>query len=294
MVVDIQKHANDQILEWKWSSNYALMERPFWTSAYLVDHIMIDCGAPGSVAEMERFLQNLPEKEFPVACYLTHAHEDHAGTGHFLVEKYNIPVYCPPNSVSILKKGWDYKEYRKMTWGETGVIGFDALPFSSQFETPSGFLFDTLHMPGHSFDLHAFIEKKQGWAFLGDMMQPQYQMLFGHTCEIQEDIKVIVESLEKLYNFSEGIDNLQMFVSGRGVYFGRELIQTRIQEIHDLHHKVHEVNELLDPDLKPVKKIKRILKALFGGESLIGRMTEGELSRANMILSYLNWPLEGE
>lgn len=269
------------------------MERPFWTSLYLVDRVLIDCGAPGSVEELDHFFQGLSEEQFPVACYLTHAHEDHAGTGHFLTKKYGIPVYCPLESVSLLKEGWDYKEYRKMTWGKTGVIGFDAIPYETHFETPSGFLFDTLPMPGHSPDLHAFIEKKKGWAFLGDMMQPQYQMLFGHTCEIQEDIKIIVESLKKLYKFTDGIQDLQMFVSGRGVFFGRELIRTRIQEIHDLHQKIHEANAKLEPELKPARKMKRLLKVLFGGESLIGKMTGGELSRANMIISYLKWPLEG-
>ncbi|MFX1236595.1 MAG: MBL fold metallo-hydrolase [Promethearchaeota archaeon] len=85
------------------------MEKPFWTSAYLVDRILIDCGVLGSVGEMDQFLRTLPKKDFPIACYLTHTHEDHAGTGSFLLKKYRIPVYCPPGSVELLKKGWDYK-----------------------------------------------------------------------------------------------------------------------------------------------------------------------------------------
>jgi glyoxylase-like metal-dependent hydrolase (beta-lactamase superfamily II) len=291
MVVEIVHHANGQILEWKWSTNNALMEKPFWTSAYLLDQILIDCGAPASVAEMDTFLQNLPREQFPIACYLTHAHEDHAGTGHLLVEKYNIPVYGAPESISLLKNGWEYQEYRQLTWGEMGFTGFDALPYKTPIETPSGLKFDILPMPGHSPDLHAFIEKSHGWAFLGDMMLPQYQMLFGYTCEIQEDIKTIADSLEKLYEFTAGIPNLQMFVAGKGVYMGRDLIRSRLDEIYDLHIKVHEASAKLDPDLKPSKRMRKLLLDLFGGESFFGGMTGGELSRANMITSCLKWLL---
>ena len=240
---------------------------------------------------IDQFLMGLPKEKFPIACYLTHAHEDHAGTAYFIIKKFNIPVYCPPQSVSLLKTGWDYKEYRQMTWGDMGFTGFDAIPFETPIKTPNGFVFDALPMPGHSPDLHGFIEKRQGWAFLGDMMLPQYQMLFGQTCEIQEDIQVIAESLEKLYVSTEGIENLQMFVSGKGAYVGREVIRIRLEEIYDLHKKVHEANAKLEPDMKPTRKMRKLLQELFGGESFFGGMTAGELSRANMIESCLKWPL---
>jgi glyoxylase-like metal-dependent hydrolase (beta-lactamase superfamily II) len=291
MVVEKVFHSNEKILEWKWSTNNKLMEKPFWTSAYLVDQTLFDCCAPGSMEEMDDFLQNLPQDSRPTQCFLTHAHEDHAGTGKLLVEKYKIPLYSPPQSIDLLKQGWSYQEYRKMTWGETGLLKFEAQPYPAHISTPSGYKFEKLSLPGHSPDLHAFIERTQGWAFVGDMMLPQYQMLFGQTCEIQEDIKVIAKSLEKLYLFTKGMTNLLIFVSGKGAYAGREIIRTRINEIDQLHRQVHEISIKLGNEMKPTKKIKKIVSELYGGESFFGGITNGELSRANMVVSCLKWAL---
>lgn len=289
MVNEILNHADGQIIEWRWSSNSPLMQRPFWTAVYLVDQTLFDCGAPGSTEEFDNFLMNLPVKKRPLRCILTHAHEDHAGTGILLTTKYHIPVYAPLESIPRLKEGWTYEGYHAMAWGEGGLTGFIAQPYPDSITTPHGYHFERLFIPGHAPDLHAFIERKHQWAFLGDLMQPQYQMLFAKTFPQHEDIEQITNSLEKLYTFTEGLDDLVMFVSGKGVFQGRSLIRTRIAEIHELHKKVHELDKELGVELKDARKMRKMLHILFGGESMIGGMTGGELSRENMVLSLLKW-----
>ncbi len=98
-------------------------------------------------------------------------------------------------------------------------------------------------------------------------MQPRYQVLFGETSGIPEDIRTIVESLEKLYAFTEGMDDLLMFVSGKGTFQGRALIKARIAEIHDLHNRVHILNRQFGAEPRESRKMRKILQILFGGES---------------------------
>jgi glyoxylase-like metal-dependent hydrolase (beta-lactamase superfamily II) len=289
MVNETVLHAGGQVLEWKWSTNNPLMERPFWTSAYLIDQTLLDCGAPGSVSEIGQFIDGLPPATRPTRCFLTHAHEDHCGTGKLLIEKYHIPVYAPPQLLPLLKAGRQYPDYRKLAWGDECVAGFEAQPYPPSIETPKGYKFVLLALPGHDPDLHAFIEKKHQWAFVGDLMLPQYQMLFGTTSDIQEDIKTITESLEKLYNFTEGLEKLLIFVSGRGVFQGRAIIKARIAEIHELHEKAHKLYKEFGSDVKESQKMRKMLKTLFGGESFFAGMSYGHLSRENMINSLLKW-----
>jgi glyoxylase-like metal-dependent hydrolase (beta-lactamase superfamily II) len=208
-----------------------------------------------------------------------------------LINKYRIPVYAPAESLPRLKADWTYPDYRKMSWGETGFLGYEALPYPPAIETPNGYRFEPLALPGHAPDLHALIEKRHQWAFVGDMMLPQYQMLFGGSSDIQEDIKVIVDSLQKLYDFTEGMDDLLIFVSGRGTFHGRGQITTRIAEIHELHEKVHALNKQLGAEAKGSRRMRKMLQVLFGGESFFGGMTNGALSRENMIVSLLEWKL---
>ncbi len=284
-------HADGQVLEWKWSSNNPLMERPFWTSAYLIDQILVDCGAPASVAEIGQFIDGLPPAKRPIRCFLTHAHEDHCGTGTLLVEKYHIPVYAPAQVLPLLKAGRQYPDYRKLVWGDDGVAGFEAQPYPPSIVTPKGYEFEPLALPGHATELHALIEKRHQWAFVGDLMLPQYQMLFGTTSDIQEDIKTITESLEKLYAFTEGLNDLLIFVAGRGVYQGRAIIKTRIAEIHELREKVHAQYNEFGSDVKESRKMRKMLQTLFGGETFFAGMSHGELSRENLITSLLRWTL---
>jgi glyoxylase-like metal-dependent hydrolase (beta-lactamase superfamily II) len=294
MVNESVFHADGQILEWKWSTNSPLMERPFWTSAYLIDQLLIDCGAPASAEEMGQFIDGLAPSERPIRCFITHAHEDHAGTGKLLTENYHIPVFAPPESIERLREGWDYIDVRKLAWGESGMMGFDAMPYPGDLvETPNGYKFDIVALPGHAPDLHAFIEKGQQWAFVGDLMMPRYEMLFGGTSDIKEDIKMIAESLGKLYQFTDGLDELQIFVSGRGVFDGRDVIQTRIAEINALHERVHALDAELGTGLDESRKLRRMVKLLFGGESFFAGLSQGELSRENLLRSLLDWAIDG-
>ncbi|MFX1254082.1 MAG: hypothetical protein ACFFCZ_20885, partial [Promethearchaeota archaeon] len=125
----------------------------------------------------------------------------------------------------------------------------------------------------------------QQWAFVADAVQPKYKMIFGGTCGIQEDISEIYHSIQSLYEFTEGMENLQIFVSGQGVVKDREILTIRLKEIDALHKTAHELhNQGLEEE--------QILEKMFNGESIFAALTQGELSRMNLLHSLLNWPLE--
>ena len=293
MVTEIVKYENGEVLEWKWSSNHPMMKKPFWTSAYLIDQLLIDCGAPGGEDELRKFLQNLPKTQIPLKCVITHSHEDHAGGGSFLQNEFNIPIYAPKQSISILEKGYQYAPYRKMSWGEDGLKPFQPQIVPDHFSSGTGkFNFECLQMPGHAPDLTAYIERERQWAFVGDMVLPKYQMLFGETCDIKEDIHVIYLSLNELWEFTEGMKNLKIFVAGHGMFEGRNVIKKRMDEIIQLHKKAHEVMKSQPETYSKKRKLRKTIKLIFGGESFFASMTNGELSRKNMLISLLAWPMD--
>ncbi len=285
MVTKINRYNKNEIIEWNWSTEHELLQRPFWTSCYLIDGLLIDTGAPGGITELREFIKSQQDRQKIEKCVLTHAHEDHAGGAHIIKEELGIPVYASKKSLPILRTGYDYPEYRQITWGSK-LLPVEAELLTEPIVTSSkGYVFEILPMPGHAPDLIALIEKQQQWAFVADAVQPKYKMIFGKTSSIQEDISEIYHSIQNLHEFTEGMKNLQIFVSGHGVFRGRETLTTRLTEIDTLHKTAHEFyNQGLEEE--------QILEKMFNGESIFAALTQGELSRINLVHSLLKWPLE--
>ena len=85
--------------------------------------------------------------------------------------------------------------------------------------------------------------------------------------------------------------NLQMFVAGKGITKGRAVIRERLNDIYEDHKKIHQLSEKYG-DQPQRRKIRRILRDMYKGESMMGGITHGELSRENFIISMLKWPME--
>ncbi|MFX1419715.1 MAG: MBL fold metallo-hydrolase [Promethearchaeota archaeon] len=290
MVVRITYHCNNQVLEWEWASDNELMPYPYFTSCYLVDGLLIDSGAPGGENDLIEFVKSLNHSQMIDKCFITHSHEDHAGGAHILHAEFGIPIYAIEKAIDLLKKGNTYPEYRQAAWGPE-LLPIDAKIVDKPIITKSKkYKFELFPMNGHAPELVALIEKNQQWAFVADAVQPKYKMIFGKNSDIKEDISKIYQSLSKLYNFTDGMDDLVIFSAGNGVMQGREIILEKIEEIEILHKKVHEIHKQLQNEgITGEKLIKKLIKKLFGRESIIGQLTQGDLSRENLILSLLKW-----
>ncbi|MFX0080687.1 MAG: MBL fold metallo-hydrolase [Candidatus Hodarchaeota archaeon] len=293
MVVRIDYHCNNEILEWQWSSDSELMREPFFTSCYLIDGLLIDSGAPGGVDDLRAFVSSLNPKDMIEKCFITHTHEDHAGGALLLNTEFGIPIYSSKEAIGILKSGRTYPDYRQMAWGSK-LLPFDAIPIEKFITTRSEkYTFELFPMTGHAPELIALIEREMQWAFVADAVQPKYKMIFGGHSDIQEDISLIYQSIQELYSFTEGMDDLLIFSAGNGVFHGREFLIEKLSEIKQKHKQVYEVYKTLPKNLYSKKQIiRKVLKQVYGKESFIGQMTRGALSRKNLIVSLLDWPID--
>jgi len=290
MVVRITYHYNNQILEWEWASNNELMPYPYFTSCYLIDGLLIDSGAPGGENDLREFVKSLNQEQMIDKCFITHTHEDHAGGAHMLNTEFEIPIFTSQKALDLLKKGNKYPEYRQAAWGPE-LLPINVKIIDKPIITKSKkFKFELFPMTGHAPELVALIEKKTQWAFVADAVQPKYKMIFGKNSDIQEDISLIYQSLSNLYDFTEGMKKLLIFSAGNGVMQGREIILQKMEEIEALHRKAHEFNNLFQQNGYSGKKlIRKIMKKLLGRESIIGRLTQGDLAKENLITSLLKW-----
>jgi len=290
LVVKIDSHCNNEVLEWQWSSNSKLMRKQLYTSCYLVDGLLIDSGAPGGINELREFVNSLDPKDMIEKCFITHGHEDHAGGANILNTEFGIPIYASEKAIKSLKLSHTYPDYRQMAWGPK-LLPVNATPIEECIITKSKkYRFEMFPMYGHAPELVTLIERKQEWAFVADAVQPKYKMIFGGHSDIQEDISLIYQSLLELYDYTEGMDTLLIFSAGNGVLNGRSFLVEKMNEIKDLHSKVHEINkEFLKGELSEKQIVRRLLKRVFGKESFVGQMTRGALSRKNLITSLLNW-----
>ena len=290
MVVRKTYHCNNQILEWEWASDNPLMPYPYWTSCYLVDGLLIDSGAPGGESDLREFIKSLNHNQKVDKCFITHTHEDHAGGAHMLNIEFGIPIYTSEKAISLLKEGNTYPEYRQMAWGPK-LLPVMAEIIDNPIVTKSKkYKFELLPMNGHAPELVALIEKSKQWAFVADAVQPKYKMIFGRNSDIQEDISLIYQSLSKLYEFTKGMDELLIFSAGNGVLQERDIILKKMEEIGNLHRLVHKNRTQFQTEgYSGISLIRKIIKSLFGKESIIGQLTHGDLSRENLIISLLKW-----
>jgi glyoxylase-like metal-dependent hydrolase (beta-lactamase superfamily II) len=285
MVTEIRDRG--EILEWRWCTNNKLIPDPYWTSSFLVDGLLVDSGAPASIDEFRTFLGNLTPEQFPTQCFITHAHEDHAGGAKMLLDDFGIPSYASELARKFLLKEFILTpEYRKISWGDIMLsTPTEPIPIPQLITKSDKYHFDYLPMPGHAPCLISLIEKEMQWVFVGDAVIPKRKMLFGNTCNIHEDIHQIYTSTQQLYQITQNMDQLRIFVAGYGEYDGLEFLQDRLKEIEDQHQLAFQLQaEGLPP--------KKIVRKMFHDESFIASFTHGELSRLNLVLSLLNWPLE--
>lgn len=293
MVVQKIYHCNNKVLEWKWSSDNKLMPQPFWTSVFLIDGLLIDAGAPGGVDDLRDFVNSLDSDNTIEKCVITHNHEDHCGGGRMLQEEFKIPVFASKLAIPLIMKEKIYPDYRQMTWGEN-YQPFQAEQLRNQIASKSGkYIFDIIETPGHAPEQVSLIERKQQWAFIADAVMPKYQMIFGKDTDIPENIFLIYQSIKKLYEFTEEMDNLFLFTSGNGVFKGRMFLKEKMEEINSLHLKAHKFqDEAKQKGLQGNRLLRYIVKKMFIRENFVGTLTRGGLSNKNLIISLIEWPID--
>lgn len=288
--------AHGEITEFQWKSDHWATKVPKWTSSYLIDKLLIDTGAPAGCEFIHTWISQLSDKEKPSKIVLTHFHEDHSGGAYLLQNEFDLPVYCSPLTKDELQSLKPYRWYRQVYWGKkvTPPDSVKTIKIGDTISTESGkYTFKLISIPGHSPDLTALFEPKHQLLFVGDAIMKRYKMIFGGSCQdIQENIEEIYNSQKLLYELTEGMDNLQIFVAHSKVY-SREFLKEKMMELENLHTNVHQIKQQLEKNgtIKEKTLVKRVIKQIWPkGEDLFSKfMSGGEICIGNLVKSLLKW-----
>jgi len=240
----------------------------YWTSAYLVDGLLIDTGCPHTAEEFVKFLEG---KSLKLAAN-THFHEDHIGANHLLQKQFGLRILASPESIPLIDKVHKIHQYQELVWGYPVPTKVEPLP--DRIETEH-FRFEVIETPGHCAGHVALVELQRGWCFSGDL----YLSKEPKAIRPDEDIAVMARSMQKLVDLK--MEQLTLFTSlGNVIPDGREALKSCIAYLKDLSRKSKSLEKQgLSPDT--------IRDKLFGRETALYALTDGDVSSENMIRAAL-------
>lgn len=244
----------------------------YWTTAYLVDGILIDSGCVHSAGE---FIQALKAHNL-IRLVNTHSHEDHIGANGDLQALYpHLEILAHPTALPVLSNPQQYQPlqlYRKLFWGWPKPSQGKPLQEGACIKTER-FTFEVIYTPGHSDDHICLYVPERGWLFSGDLFVGGRDRALREGCDIWK----VIESLKKVSQRS-----LRMLFPG--------CARVREQPQSALHAKIIYLEELGGKILELHRKgwsERAIVRTLCGGSMLIEFFTLGHFSRRHLVRSYL-------
>ncbi|MCS7286106.1 MAG: MBL fold metallo-hydrolase [Anaerolineae bacterium] len=239
----------------------------YFTSAYLVDGLLIDAGNPHQRGEFLKALENTPIHTL----VNTHSHEDHIGANS-LLEKRGIAIKAHREALPILRNpsllGMTF--YRRFFWGIPEPS--EASPVGEKVETEK-YSFLIIETPGHSPDHIALYEPSEGWLFSGDAYVGGKDLAYRKVYRP----KLIMESLRKLASLE-----ISYLFPGSGTVHqnGREKILAKLESLEELKERILELHQRGFPSSVIARKI-------VGHEPAITWLTFGDFSALNLVECFL-------
>lgn len=241
-------------------------------AAYYVDGILFDTGPYSVTDEAKEFFPSLAVEQV----VNTHHHEDHIGNNYLFAHK-GIPVFAHPLAVPLIKDPtlWTDRllDYQKLVWEYPPPSPCN--PLGEYFESPN-YKYRVIHTPGHSPDHICLLEEKQGWLFSGDLFLGEKVK----QLRSDEDIHLSIQSLQYLLQFE--FDTI-FCCSGRVFEDGWHKMQKKLSWWQDTYQQVITLKKrgLSDEEIRD---------QVLGKENLLAQVTEGDLSRLNLVRSLLTVP----
>jgi glyoxylase-like metal-dependent hydrolase (beta-lactamase superfamily II) len=244
----------------------------YWTTAYLVDDLLVDSGCAHCAPELAAVLADVPLSQI----VNTHTHEDHIGANgvlqqqfpclKILAHKLGLPVLADPYKAQPLHP------YRRVMWGWPEASQGEPLENGAVVETEHCRL-EVIYTPGHSPDHICLYEPQHKWLFSGDL----YVGGKERALRAGYDIWGIIDSLKRVAELPMD----WLFAGSARVREnpGQELA-AKIEHLETLGRRVLEMHQR-------GHSISQIVSTLCGGTMLIELITLGHFSRKHLVESYL-------
>jgi glyoxylase-like metal-dependent hydrolase (beta-lactamase superfamily II) len=244
----------------------------YWTTAYLVDGMLIDSGCAYSAPELLAYLRSKP------LTWLvnTHTHEDHIGANGPLQKEYSeLEILAHPLSLPVLESPrakQPLQPYRRLIWGWPEPSKGQQLSDGEMIRTEN-FNFQVIYTPGHSPDHICLYEPEHNWLFSGDLFVGGRD----RALSADSDIWGVIGSLKKIAELPLS----KLFPGSAHVRDnpGKELTE-KIAYLEEMGART------LDLRSKGLG-IGAIARTLFGGPMFIEVFTLGHFSRRNLVRSFL-------
>lgn len=234
----------------------------YTASAYLVETaggpVLVDTGIPRAWRALARYLAERPALRGAV---VTHQHEDHAGNAARLARR-GVPLAMADGTRGAIAAVAPIAPYRRVTWGAMEAVALDAPSFD-----PAPLVL--VPTPGHTTDHHAVWDPERETLYGGDLFLG-VQVRIAHP---SEDPRALARSLRA----AAALRPRRLFDGHRGLVPGAgAALEAKAAWTDDT---VGEVERLLDRGWSD----RAIRDRLLGGESLVGRLSGGEYSRAAFV-----------
>jgi len=240
----------------------------YWCAAFLVDGLLIDTGCARAAPELLAFLADRR-----VECIVnTHYHEDHVGANRRLREQRGVAIYAHEDCLPLIGRVPKLLAYREMIWGTPESSA--ASPAPAVIATDQH-RFQVIETPGHCGGHISLVEPERGWVFMGDA----YVTAAPRAARPEEDLGQLVRDMRTL----AGLD------SERLVLFNA--IGTIVE---DGRHALGECAAYLEQAIATARDLARqglsvadIRQRMFGAETSLAAVTEGDFSIENLVRSAL-------
>ncbi len=244
----------------------------YWTTAYLLDGLLIDSGCAYTARELVKVLEDTAVTRI----VNTHTHEDHIGAnGRLQRQRANLEILAHPLAIPLLadpRGQQPLHPYRRLFWGWPEPSYGHPLPDESWIETEH-FRFQVLYTPGHSPDHICLYAPEQGWLFTGDLF------VGGRERALRDgyDIWQIIASLKRIAAFP----STMIFPGSARIRENpKKELESKIEYLEELGNKVLELHH-------KGWDVEAIVGALCGKPMFIEIVTLGNFARRHLVLSYL-------
>jgi glyoxylase-like metal-dependent hydrolase (beta-lactamase superfamily II) len=244
----------------------------YWTTAYLIDGMLIDTGCAHTASELVRVLDGTNIDLIAN----THSHEDHIGANGWLQrQRTGLEILAHPLALPILadpRRKQRLHPYRWLFWGWPEPCDAKPVEIGTSIETKHH-CFQVLYTPGHSRDHLCLYEPTQGWLFSGDLFVGGQEKALRGNCDIWQ----IIASLKQI----AALPIAWLYPGCAKVRQDPKTeLEAKIDYLEAFGGRVLELNQ-------NGKSPREITRDLCGRPMAIELITLGHFTRKRLVLSYL-------